>query len=179
MVFCCYYTPVIFPFDRVLNSTIAPPLTKMAGCIQPSELQFVVIRPVRSVRSFIPRSIRYPLMHNIMKAKAYIASAFTACMIGWAGTPAVAGTPEREIKINQENFQKLSEAEQQRVLEIKERLEAIYNTDRSALNKEERKELRSELKELKEEVNVINSQQPVLYISLSALLIIILLIILL
>ncbi len=93
--------------------------------------------------------------------------------------PAMADAPGKEIKIDQENFEKLSAAEQERVLEIKAQLEQIYNTDRSTLSKEERREMRAELKELKEEVNVINAQQPVIYISLTALLIIILLIILL
>ena len=103
----------------------------------------------------------------------------TAGVIGLSGVPAVANAPGKEIKIHEENFAKLSEAEQQRVLEIKDRLEELHAIDRSQLTKAERVELRSELKELKEEVKVINAQQPVIYISATALLIIILLIILL
>lgn len=103
----------------------------------------------------------------------------TASVIGMSGVPAMASGPGKEIKIHEENFAKLSEAEQQRVLEIKDRLEAIHAVDRSTLTKAERVELRSELKELKQEVKAINAQQPVIYISATALLIIILLIILL
>ncbi len=91
----------------------------------------------------------------------------------------MASGPEKEIKINEENFAKLSEIEQQRVLEIKDRFEMIQNTDRSSMTKEERKEMRAEMKDLKKEVKEINSQRPVIYISATALLIIILLIILL
>ena len=114
-----------------------------------------------------------------MNLRRSIAMAVTAGFIGMGSMPAMAATPEREVKINEENFAKLSEAKQQRVLEIKDRLETIYAIDRSALTKDERVELRSELKGLKEEVKQINAQQPVIYISLTALLIIILLIILL
>ncbi|MDQ3101059.1 MAG: guided entry of tail-anchored proteins factor 1 [Bacteroidota bacterium] len=114
-----------------------------------------------------------------MNLKRSIATVVTASFLGLAGMPAMADAPGKEIKIDQENFEKLSAAEQERVLEIKAQLEQIYNTDRSTLSKEERREMRAELKELKEEVNVINAQQPVIYISLTALLIIILLIILL
>jgi hypothetical protein len=93
--------------------------------------------------------------------------------------PAMASGPEKEIRINEENFALLSEVEQQRVLEIKDRLEAIQNADRKSMTKEERKEMRSEMKELTKEVKQINAARPVIYISASALLIIILLIILL
>ena len=114
-----------------------------------------------------------------MNYKRSIAAAFTACVMGLGSMPAMASGPEKEIRINEENFAKLSETEQQRVLEIKDRLEAIQNADRSSMTKEDRKEMRSEWKELKKEVKQINSAQPVIYISATALLIIILLIILL
>ena len=113
-----------------------------------------------------------------MNFKGSIMAAMIAGAIGM-GSPVMASLPEKEIKINKENFAKLSETEQERVLYITERLEAIYATDRSELNKAERAELRSELKDLKEEVKAINAQQPIIYISATALLIIILLIILL
>ena len=91
----------------------------------------------------------------------------------------MANGPEKEVRIHEENFAKLSEAEQQRVLEIKDRLETIYNTDRKELTKAERKEMRSELKELKKEVKEFNQQRTVFYISGTLLIIILLLIILL
>jgi hypothetical protein len=108
-----------------------------------------------------------------------LAAALTVCTMAFSSVPASASGPGREIRIHEENFAKLSEAEQQRVLEVKDRLEAIQATDRSEMSREERKELRTEWKELKKEVNEINAQQPVIYISLTALLIIVLLIILL
>lgn len=114
-----------------------------------------------------------------MNFKRSIATVVTASVLGMTGVPAIAGGPDKEIKINEENFAKLSEAEQQRVLEIKDQLEAIHNADRSSMTREERQEMRAELKELKKEVKAINAQQPVIYISATALLIIILLIILL
>lgn len=114
-----------------------------------------------------------------MNYRRSIAALTTTCALAMAGMPAMANGPEKEVKIHEENFAKLSEAEQARVLEIKDRLEAIYNTDRSDLTKEERKEMRSELKELKKEVKAFNQQNTVFYISGTALVIIILLIILL
>ena len=114
-----------------------------------------------------------------MSLKRSIAMAVTAGVVGMSGVPATANALGKEIKIHQENFAKLSEAEQTRVLEIKDRLEALHAIDRSALTKAERVELRSELKDLKMEVKAINAQQPVIYISATALLIIILLIVLL
>ncbi|MDQ3101393.1 MAG: hypothetical protein M3R08_08395 [Bacteroidota bacterium] len=92
---------------------------------------------------------------------------------------ATAGGPGKEVTINAENFAKLSEAQQQHVLEVQERLETLYNIDRSQLTREERRDMRLELKELKKEVNDINAQQPVIYISLTLLLVIVILVLLL
>ncbi len=114
-----------------------------------------------------------------MNYKRSIAAAVTACVMGIGSIPATASGPAKEIRINEENFAMLSEVEQQRVLEIKDRLEAIHALDRASLTKEERKEMRAELKDLNEEVKAINAERPVIYISATALLLIILLIILL
>jgi hypothetical protein len=103
----------------------------------------------------------------------------TVCTLGLSSMPAMASGPEKEVRINEENFAKLSEVEQQRVLEIKDRLETIQNADSKSMTKDERKEMRSEMKELKKEVKQINAQRPVIYISGTLLLVIILLIILL
>ena len=104
---------------------------------------------------------------------------FTFVLVLLFNTPAMAGGPGREVTIDAENFARLSEAEQQHVLDVQSRLETIYNIDRSQLTKEEKRELRSELKELKKEVKRINAQGPVIYISLTLLLVIVLLILLL
>lgn len=85
--------------------------------------------------------------------------------------------PDREVRIDQERLEKLPLADQQRVLEIKDRLEAIIATDRSELDKAGRQELRGEWKELKGEMKEYNSNGSVVYISTGALIIIILLLI--
>jgi flagellar motor protein MotB len=123
--------------------------------------------------------MRVEQIKTVMNYKRTAAAFMTACVMGFGTMPAMASGPEKEIKINEENFALLTEIEQQRVLEIKDRLEAIQNADRSSMTKEERKEMRSEFKELKKEVKQINEQRPVIYISATALLLIILLIILL
>ena len=108
-----------------------------------------------------------------------ICAVLTACTLAFAAPATMANGPEKEVTINEENFAKLSEAEQQRVLAIKDRLEVIHATDRSDLSKGERKELRTELKQLNKEVKEINRQGPVIYISATLILVIILLILLL
>ncbi len=114
-----------------------------------------------------------------MNIKRSVIGALTAITLTFSAQPAVASGPEKEITIDQENFAKLSEAEQHRVLEIKAALEAIHNADRASMTREERKEMRSELKELNKEVKEINKQGPVIYISLTLLLVIVILILLL
>lgn len=93
--------------------------------------------------------------------------------------PANATTPDKEIAIDAANFAKLDEADQQRVLEIKERLEAIADLDRSSLTKEERKALRAEVNGLRDEAREFNRGGTVIYLSTGAIILILLLIILL
>ena len=94
-------------------------------------------------------------------------------------TPASAvELPGREVRIHEERFAELPLSDQQRVLEIKDRLEAIIATDRSSLDAAQRAELRSEWKELKGEMKEYNRNGSVVYISTAALIIIILLLIL-
>ena len=93
---------------------------------------------------------------------------------------AVAASPKK-VTVDQERLALLPLADQQRVLCIADRLEAITNTDRTDLTRQERKALRSELNGLKTEVSSYNEAAggAVVYISgLSIILIIILLIIL-
>ncbi len=86
----------------------------------------------------------------------------------------------REVRIDQQRFDRLAPSEQARVLEIKERLEAIMAMDRDAITREQRREMRGEWKDLKSEMKELNRGGTVIYISgLGLLLIIILLIILL
>ena len=84
-------------------------------------------------------------------------------------------------RIDPERFAQLDPASQQRVLFIADRLEAIAGMDRSELSAMERKELRSEVRELRREAQAINAAAggTVLYISTGLLVIILLLIILL
>jgi hypothetical protein len=104
--------------------------------------------------------------------------AITSAMMLSTSASAI-GLPPREVRIHQERFVQLPLIEQQRVLEIKDRLEAIIATDRASLNHTERIELRSEWKELKSEMKKYGRNGPVVYISTAALIIIILLLIIL
>jgi hypothetical protein len=87
--------------------------------------------------------------------------------------------PEKKIRINQENLSKLAPADQDRVLCIAERLETIAETDKSSLSREERKALRAETRELKNEADLFNRDGQVLYISAGTLIIILLIILIL
>lgn len=68
------------------------------------------------------------------------------------------------------------EQKQARVGEIKERVEEIKNMDKSQLSKEDRKELRQELRSMNKEAKALGSGG--VYISIAGLVIIILLLIL-
>ena len=81
-------------------------------------------------------------------------------------------------KINEANFKKLNEHDQQRVMEITARWDAIAHMDRSDLNNAERKELREEVKALKAEAKTYNRHGAVVYFSAASIIIIILLLIL-
>jgi hypothetical protein len=85
--------------------------------------------------------------------------------------------PAREVRINAERLAALPPVEQERVLEIQDRLQELLATDRSSLEKAQRNELRSEWKELKSEMEYYNRNGNVVYISTGALIIIVLLLI--
>lgn len=85
--------------------------------------------------------------------------------------------PSREVRVNAERLARLPAVEQERVLEIHDRLQVLLATDRSSLGKEQRSDLRSEWKELKSEMEHYNRNGSVVYISTGALIIIILLLI--
>lgn len=92
---------------------------------------------------------------------------------------AMAGEPTAKIVVNQENLAKLSPADQVRVLAIADRLEAITTMDRSALTSSERKALRSETRQLKDQAREFNQHGEVLYISAGTIIIILLIILIL
>ena len=92
--------------------------------------------------------------------------------------PAFASEPKPEFRINEENLAKLSTQDQERVLEIGARWEAIASMDRSELDRSDRKELRAEVKALKAEAKTFNRDGTVIYLSSAAIIIIILLLIL-
>lgn len=99
------------------------------------------------------------------------ASLFTA--------PAFAEGKKPSYRINEANFQKLNAEEQQRVLEIGARWDAIANMDRSDLDKADRKELSAEVKALKAEAKTYNRGGASIYLSTAGIIIIILLLIIL
>jgi len=78
------------------------------------------------------------------------------------------------IKARVENM--TNEQKEERYIQMKQRVEEIKNMDRSALTKEEKKELRNELKDMNKEAKAIGKGG--VYISFAGLLIIILLLIL-
>lgn len=91
-----------------------------------------------------------------------------------------AGGPERHVRIDQENFERLSCDDQERVLAIADRLEEITQIDRSTLTKEERVALRTETRALKNEADAYNrAGGTVVYISTGGIIIILLLILIL
>lgn len=94
------------------------------------------------------------------------------------GEPALP-TGRREVRIDQENFAKLSPEQQEGVLMLKERMEALMVIDRSTLDRSERAELRSEWKVLKHEMNAYNGGGTVIYLSTAGIIIILLLLIIL
>ena len=114
-----------------------------------------------------------------MRIPTFPSMAFVAAMLCISHSASAAPRTEREVRINTERFALLPVAEQERVLEIKCRLETLMATDRSALEPMQRRELRSEWRELKGEMNEVNRNGNVIYISTAGLIIIIILLIIL
>lgn len=115
-------------------------------------------------------------MTSVFRITTTLALVFSAAI----ATPALAlDRPVREVHINAERLAALDPKEQQEILVIGSRLEALIATDRSTLTKEERAELRTEWKELKRDMRIYNARSGgnVIYISTAGLIIIILLLI--
>lgn len=85
----------------------------------------------------------------------------------------------RKVIVDQEKLQTMSVEDQEAVLRIQGRLEEILATDRSSLSSEERKELRTEFKGLKNEMEHYNAGGTVIYLSTAGIIIILLLLIIL
>ena len=116
--------------------------------------------------------------HFHMRPPIHAAAIMAFTAIASFSTPAFAKDAETHFKIDQANFQKLNAQEQQRVLEIGARWDAISNMDRSELDRSDRKELRTEVRSLKAEAKTFNRGGTVIYFSTGAIIIIILLLIL-
>lgn len=113
-----------------------------------------------------------------MKTNAHLL--FALATAGLLAIPChAAALPERQVRINTERLAQLPLQDQQRVLEIKDRLEALIATDRSSLDQAQRAALRQEWKGLKGEMKHYNENGGVIYISVGALIIILLLLIIL
>ena len=114
-----------------------------------------------------------------MRTTRNIVALLLTCSALLTTSPSTASTGTgREVRINTENFDKLSAQEQQRVLEIKGRLEVILATDRSTLDRAQRDAMRTEWKNLRSEMRDNGWHGSVIYISTAGLIIIILLLIL-
>ena len=85
--------------------------------------------------------------------------------------------PKRVASIDQEKLRELSVADQERVICIVDRMNEIANIDRNALSKSDRKALREEMRTLKNEA--AQYEGYVIYVSIGALILILLLILLL
>ncbi len=115
-----------------------------------------------------------------MKRTMHLSTTLALVLSLTAAMPAMAfDRPSKEVKINEKNLAKLAPAEQQEVLALKTRLEELIATDKSTLTSEERAALRTEWKELKNEMKEHNAAAggSTIYISTAGLIIIILLLI--
>jgi hypothetical protein len=78
---------------------------------------------------------------------------------------------------SEKNKQELTEAQQLRVEQIVKRVEEIRSTDKSNMSRTEKKELRQELTTMKKEANAISNGG--VYLSITALLVIIVILLIL
>lgn len=115
------------------------------------------------------------MIHRSIPHTLFLASFMTLTV------PAIAGGPVRNVTIHEEHLAKLSEADQQRALAIRDRLEEMMATDRTAMDRSEKRAMREEVRSLKAEAEVLNQRAggSVIYISTAGLIIIILLLIIL
>lgn len=86
---------------------------------------------------------------------------------------------DRHVIVNEARLQALSAEDQRSVLELRDKLDAVLATDRSTLDRSERKALRDEYRSLKKEMNHYNAGGTVIYLSTAGVIIILLLLIIL
>lgn len=94
-----------------------------------------------------------------------------------AFNPLQASAP-REVIVDQAALSSLPLEQQAKVLDLQCRLETLLATDKSTLSRDERQALRTEYRAMKDEMNLLNRDGTVLYLSTGAIIIIILLLIL-
>ncbi len=117
-----------------------------------------------------------------MKRTMHFATTIALALSMTTAMPAMAfNRPSKEVKINEKHLSKLAPEEQQEVLALKSRLEELIATDRSTLTSDQRAALRTEWKELKNEMREHNAaaRGNAIYISTAGIIIIILLLIIL
>ena len=117
--------------------------------------------------------------HRQMRSPIRAAAILAITAMATCSTPAFAKESKSHFTIDQANFQKLNPQEQQRVLEIGARWDAIANMDRSDLDKVDRKELRTEVKALKAEAKTYDRGGTTIYLSSAGLILLIILLIIL
>lgn len=86
---------------------------------------------------------------------------------------------ERRVIVDEARLRTMSAADQQAVLRLQQQLEKVLATDRSHLDRAERRELRSEYRSLKREMDQYNAGGTVIYLSTAGIIIILLLLIIL
>ncbi len=89
-------------------------------------------------------------------------------------TQMIMAAPSTESKVKKGETE-LTEAQQERITEIESRVEVIKAMDFSEMSKEERKDVRMELKEMKKEARAMGNG---VYISVGAIIVILLILIL-
>lgn len=109
----------------------------------------------------------------------YLSSAALAALLLTPVTTKADGPLERNIMIREEVFGALAASDQHKVLDLKQRMEALMATDRSTLSAEERRKLRGEWRSMKHEMNALNRGGTVIYISTGGLILLIILLIIL
>lgn len=115
-------------------------------------------------------------MHRTISTLA-LTMAFTSLLHATPTDSAPAKAPE--VTIDQDRFETLAPAAQERVTYIVDRLNTIAATDVKELDRNERKALRTEVRALEREARDLNRGGTVIYLSTAGIIIIILLLIIL
>lgn len=103
----------------------------------------------------------------------------TACLIGPFSNATAASPRDRHIEIREERFAQLGQEEQQRVLDLKDRMERLLAIDSKHITAAERRQMRHEWRDMRSEMQALNRGGTVIYISGGGLLLLIILLIIL